>query len=221
MSRIMIPSSGPDSWRQFLAKPNLHWVTGKSARTMAHSWEGSAGLPKEIAALLEPVLGPVRPLIVIPEHKTPLPGGSTESQSDALLLARAESGLLTATIEGKVDESFDRTVDRWLGEPRPGKQARLDYLCDRLGLSSCPGDVHYQLVHRTVAALIEADNFDAAHAAMIVHSFSPEHRWFDEFARFVALLGGEATVGRASVVEVPGRKLILGWAPGDQQFRSR
>ena len=35
MSRILVPSAGPDSWRQFLAKPDLHWAVGYSARTVA------------------------------------------------------------------------------------------------------------------------------------------------------------------------------------------
>jgi hypothetical protein len=188
---------------------------------MAHAWEAANGLPPEVAAIFEPVLGPVKPLLVIPEYKTPLPGGSTESQSDALLLARVESGLIAVTIEGKVDESFDKVVSRWLGDGRPGKQERLDYLCSRLGLAECPGDLHYQLLHRAVSALIEADNFDAAHAAMIVHSFSAENRWFEVFAQFVRVLGGgEVQVGKAVIVSVPGRDLILGWACGDQRFRA-
>ncbi len=95
----------------------------------------------------------------------------------------------------------------------------MDYLCRRLGLSDCPGDVHYQLLHRTVSALIEADRFAASRAAMIVHSFSPERRWFEAYARFVELLGGTAEVDGATVVEVPGGTLLLGWACGDQRFR--
>lgn len=219
MRCILLPSSGPDDWKQFLAQPELHWATGYSARTMAHCWEASNGLPPEIAHILEPTVGPLEPLLVIPERKTPLPGGRRESQSDAFLLARTSRGLVAATIEGKVEEPFGPTVADQMKEASPGKQERLRFLCDRLGLADCPGDVHYQLLHRSVSALTEADNFHAAHAAMIVHSFSPGRRWFDAFARFVALLGGgEAEAGVPIPIKVPNRTLILGWACGDQRY---
>lgn len=150
-----------------------------------------------------------------------MPGGRRESQSDAFFLARAADGLLAATIEGKVDEPFGPTVAQQMAVGTPGKQERLAFLCARLGLSDCPGQIHYQLLHRTVAALIEADQFAARHTAMIVHSFSPDRRWFDAFARFVALLGGgKVAVGTAVKVAVPGRDIILGWACGDQRFRA-
>lgn len=35
MSRVYVPSSGPDSWRAFLADQIKHWRTGHSARTIA------------------------------------------------------------------------------------------------------------------------------------------------------------------------------------------
>lgn len=220
MSRILIPSAGPESWRMFLAKPELHWATGYSARTLAHCWEAANGLPAEIAALLTPVVGVVEPLVIIPEHKTPLPGGQRESQSDVFMLGRHEAGTIACAIEGKVDEPFGPTVGKQMMEPSAGQRERMDFLCVRLGLQSCPDHIHYQLLHRTVSALIEAERFNATDAAMIVHSFSPERRWLAEFAAFVALLGGgEARVGEPVVIESLRRRLLLGWACGDQRFR--
>lgn len=217
---VLIPSEGPGSWKQFLAQPERQWAKGFSARTLAHCWEASSGLPPEVAAILMPAYGSVTPLLVIPERKTALPGGRRESQSDAFILARAESGLVACTIEGKVDEPFGPTVAEQMKDASPGKQERMRFLCDRLGLTDCSGDIHYQLLHRSVSALIEADNFAAAHAAMLVHSFSPERRWFDAFSRFVALLGGgSAEAGQPIPIELPGRTLLLGWACGDQRFR--
>ncbi|MCY7271147.1 MAG: hypothetical protein LH485_03705, partial [Sphingomonas bacterium] len=210
---------GPESWKQLLAKPDLHWATGFSARTLAYSWEAANGIPTEVERLLEAELGKVEPLIIIPEHKTPLPGGQRESQSDVFVLARHASGTIACTIEGKVDEPFGPTVAQQMVEASSGKAERMDFLCRRLGLSECPGDVHYQLLHRTVSALIEADRFAASRAAMIVHSFSPERRWFDAYARFVEMLGGTAEADGATMVEVPGGTLLLGWACGDQRFR--
>ena len=221
MSRILIPSSGPDDWRQFLAKPDLHWKTGWSARTLAHSWEAGDGIPPEVAAIMEQAFGSPQLLFAVPEHKTGLPGGTRESQSDVLALVRHPAGLATYTIEGKVDEPFGPTAEEWSANASPGKVERLDHVCGLLGLDHCPGDVRYQLLHRTAAALIEAERFDAKLAGMLVHSFSPESRWRDEFTRFAALLGCHVEPGRASVVTVPsGKSLAIGWASGDQQFRA-
>lgn len=219
MTCILIPSAGPDDWKQFLAKPDLHWATGYSARTLAYAWEASSGVPVEVAGLLEAALGKIEPLLIIPERKTALPGGRRESQSDVFLLARHASGTVACTIEGKVDEPFGPTVAQQMMEVSSGKTERMDYLCQRLGLHECPGEVHYQLLHRSVSALIEADRFAANRAAMIVHSFSPERRWFDAYARFVELLGGTAEADGATTVEVPGGTLLLGWACGEQCYR--
>jgi hypothetical protein len=43
---------GPESWQELLADPQKQWVTGYSARTLAHCWEDAEGLPPEIAAYL-------------------------------------------------------------------------------------------------------------------------------------------------------------------------
>ena len=219
MSKILVPSAGPAAWQQFLAKPDRQWVTGFSARTIAYAWEAQAGWPPEVAEIVAAAVGPTELLLAIPEHKTPLPGGQRESQSDVFALGRHAAGLIACTIEGKVDEPFGPTVADQMKGASVGKRERLDFLCRSLGLDGCPDDIHYQLLHRTVSALIEADRFAAADAAMIVHSFSPDRRWFDAFERFVALLGGTATAGKATVVTVPdGKRLVLGWACGDPQY---
>lgn len=220
MSRILVPSIGPDCWKQFLAKPDLHWATGYSARTLAHAWEAADGLPPEVASLMIAAFGPCELLFAIPEHKTALPGGQRESQSDVFALVRHSTGLGTYTIEGKVDEPFGPTVGEWSVDASSGKIERLEYLCNLLGLNTCPPDVHYQLLHRTASALIEAHRFDANCAGMIVHSFSPERRWFDAFARFADLMGADASSDAAIRITVPsGKTLMLGWASGSQIFR--
>ena len=220
MAKILVPSTGPDNWRAFLAKPDLHWATGYSARTLAFAWEASAGLPPEIDSILKPVFAAIEPLVTIPEHKTPLPGGSRESQSDVFTLLRHSGGLVACTIEGKVNEPFGPTVAQQMSEASSGKIARLGYLCELLGIADCPTDVHYQLLHRTASALIEAERFCASDAAMIVHSFSPERRWFEAFERFCDVLGcGPVTVGEPVTLTVPGgKRLVLGWACGDARF---
>jgi hypothetical protein len=222
MRRVYVPSAGPDSWKQFLAQPELHWATGYSARTLAHCWEAAAGLPPEIERLLVPSLGETELLLALPEHKVPLPGGQRESQSDIFLLLGTTAGLVACTIEGKVDESFDQTIAEWSLKASAGKQLRLSFLCATLGIAEPPpGSIRYQLLHRTASALIEAERFHAPAAAMIVHSFSPTRRWFEDFADFVRLLGGDAAPDRLIEVPTPaGKPLYLGWASGDLAFRS-
>jgi hypothetical protein len=193
---------------------------GYSARTLAHCWEAADGLPPEITAILKPVLGPVEPLITIPEYKTKLPGGRRESQSDVFMLGRHSTGTVACAIEGKVDEPFGPTVAQQMAAPSMGQTERMNFLCRRLKLNDCPGKIHYQLLHRTVSALIEADRFCTTHAAMIVHSFSPTKKWFDAFGDFVTLLGGEGVkLGEPIVINGLGQPLIFGWAAGADRFR--
>lgn len=213
MPKIYVPTAGPDDWKRFLAKPDLHWALGRSARTTAHAWEAAEGAPPEVEAILGRALGPVRLLLAIPEHKTPLPGGSRDSQTDVFALFRAEGGLVAAAIEAKVEEPFGPLVSEWSADPSPGKTERLAHVCGRLGLEpSGVGDLHYQLLHRTAAAVIEAERFHAATAAMIVHSFSPQKTWFDAFARFAARLGAKGLEpDRPAVVRTPsGLPLLIG-----------
>jgi len=222
MSKILIPTSSPESWKDLLAQPELQWKLGRSARSLAHCWEAAGGIPGEVAAIMADAFGTPALLFAVPEHKTPLPGGSRDSQSDILALVRHEGGLATYTIEGKVNEPFGETVGEWSRNASAGRVERLSYLCSMIGLPDCPTEVRYQLLHRTVSALIEAERFNATSAGMIVHSFLPHRRWFEDFAAFVRLLGGgDIQPGEAKVIHVAsGRPLVLGWASGGAQFLS-
>ena len=107
MTKILIPSSGPDDWQQFLADPQKQWKRGYSAMAAALSWEAAPGLPPEIAALLGQ---DVHLLLAIPEHKVALPGGRRKSQCDVFALARDRDQTIAAAIEAKVNEPFGPTV---------------------------------------------------------------------------------------------------------------
>ena len=220
MGKVYVPSSGPTDWKQFLAKPDLHWATGYSARTVAHAWETATGQPPEIQAVLEPHFGPTELLLAFPEHKVALPGGRRESQCDVFALVRAPDQVIACAIEGKVNEPFGPTLTEWLNGASAGKLERLAFIRKRLGLpDQIDGGIRYQLLHRTASAVVEADRFMTGAAAMIVHSFSPEQRWRSDYERFLELFGA-ASHGPSAIVDVPcGRKLLLGWATGDQAFR--
>lgn len=104
--------------------------------------------------------------------------------------------------------------------PPPGKLQRLAYLADVLGLSQpVPDEIYYQLLHRTASALIEAERFQATQSVMLVHSFSPSNRWFEEFKAFVALYGVEAEMGKLITVGAKnGTPLHLAWIHRDERF---
>ena len=224
MTRVLLPSSGPESWKKLLADPELHWKTGYSARALAHAWEANDSLPLEIAALLrsytrftgsQPEL-----LAAFPEWKVPLPGGRRKSQNDVFALVRVGETTLSLAVEGKVSEPFGPSVDEWLATPTAGRRKRLRFLCDLLGLDvQAIAHLRYQLLHRTASAIIERRRFGMDTAAMFVHSFSQTNEWFDDFATFLKALGLKAEVG--SVVQTTisfGDELILGWAKGDAVF---
>ena len=222
--QAFIPSAGPNDWKGLLADPDKHWARGRSARTLAHRWEHSEGFPSEVAAMFSKSddLGDIEPLLVFPEWKVPLPGGSRPSQNDIWVLAKTRQGLVSIAIEGKVDEPFDRTLEEWKVDASPGKLGRLKSLMSCLGLDSePPSDIYYQLLHRTASAVIEAERFGAKAAVMLVHSFSPTNLWFSEYCKFSLLFGIETQIGVLGSTrarnELP---LYLGWVNGDKRFLS-
>lgn len=219
MSNIYVPTSGPDGWQRLLAKPGKQWSTGYSAKTLAHCWEAANGLPPEIASMFEPH-GRAELLIAIPEYKVSLPGSSLgASQNDVFALARVGDLTYAVMVEGKVNEPFGERLGDWLHNASEGKRERLEYLCKTLGLAQpLPHDLHYQLLHRTASAVIEAKRFKTDAAAMIVHSFSSEKMWFDSFARFAALFGAAAVPGKLIAARASTPALHIGWACGDCAF---
>ncbi|MGY3558464.1 hypothetical protein ACVWXP_001733 [Bradyrhizobium sp. USDA 4463] len=217
MRKIYVPTSGARCWQALLADPTKQWRAGYSARTLAHCWEAAEGLPPEIAALFG-FDGEL--LIAIPEHKVALGDAGRESQTDVFALVKSSNRTIAVAVEGKVDEPFGPIMKDWYVDPSPGKQRRLAFLCDLLGLRCPPpDDVHYQLFHRAASAVIEAERFKTDDAAMIVHSFSPENRWFDAYTAFVSLFDLNATPGHLVSKKMPGgRTLSFGWAKGEPRF---
>src|SRR5205823_6638725 len=129
--------------------------------------------------------------------------------------------------EGKVAEAFDATVGDWLdrraaeqarrGRPHePSAQARkrLSFLCELLQLDEADIlDLRYQLLHRTAAAILEAQRFTAQHAVMLVHSFSASDAWLADYQAFTQRMG--ASGADADLIVAVGERgdipLYLGW----------
>lgn len=220
MSRIYVPTTGVESWQALLADPVKHWKTGYSAKSLAYSWEEAEGLPAEIKELFasspEHGLEDMELLLAIPEHKVPLPGGSTQSQNDVFVLGKAAGQLVSIAIEGKVSEPFGPTVGEWIEGGSSGKHERLAFLKKVLGIvGEVDSGVRYQLLHRTASAVIEAKRFNAPKAVMVVHSFSQTSEWFEDYVNFLKLFGVSAAVGELVCVgERDGVELYLGWAMG-------
>jgi hypothetical protein len=181
-------------------------------------------MPVDVKQVLEqePQFKGLETLIAVPEHKVPLPGGSTESQNDVWVLARTGSSLVSIAVEGKVSEPFGDIIDKWRPDSTAGKRKRMDFLCRTIGLEDQPpGDIRYQLLHRTASAIIEAKRFHAQHAVMLVHSFSQTEEWFPDYEKFLSLYGIETGVNRiVSAGELDGIKLHFAWVRGDAKYLS-
>jgi Domain of unknown function (DUF6946) len=149
----------------------------------------------------------------------PLPGGRLESQTDVFVLARRPRGLVAIAVEGKVDEAFGPTVERQTN-PFRGVEERSKRCRKCLGLSDVPGSIRYQLLHRTASAVLAARQYCAAAAVLLVHSFSPTDRWFEDFSAFAGLFGVTPRMGElAAVGRCRDVSLSIGWCRGDQRFR--
>lgn len=221
MATIFVPTKTAEDWRALLAKPDLHWKTGFSAKALAHCWQEAVGFPLSVQkALDESNLKDTQLLFAFPEWKTPLPGGRTASQSDIYAIAKCSDGLISIAIEGKANEGFGQTVSEWKKDSSDGKTTRLDFLVRMLALQDKEiGEIRYQLLHRTVSALLEAHRITAQNALLLIHSFGEKDESFRDFTKFVALYGLPATKNSViGPIEANGINLFFGWITGDQRF---
>jgi hypothetical protein len=224
MPRILSFTSGPNDWQALLADPIKHWKTGYSARTLAHCWEAADGFPPEISQALrettEPLLASLAPLLAVPEFKVPLPGGARASQNDLFVLGRSSSGPVSIMVEGKVKESFGPTLDEWRYEASSGKKERLDFLLHTLSLGAMPaGTTRYQLLHRAASAIITGEQYHAAAAILLVHSFSEELVGRTDYQEFTRLFSVEAELGSVQHLTSASTVPLFGlWVVGNCSF---
>lgn len=221
MRRFYMPTCGPSEWRRGLADPARHWRPGRSAYEAAVAWEAASrsprGLPLEVARVLDQVAELTGSSLVLafPEHQVPLPGGGHASQTDLWALLQAPVGLISLAVEAKAGENFDRPVSEWLRDtpPNSGKPDRLAYLCRILGITDDQARCcRYQLLHRPVAAIREAERLGQRHAVFLVQSFRSDPEAFDDYRTFARQLGVEAAADRlATAGERNGIQLWIGW----------
>jgi hypothetical protein len=227
MKRIFIPTVSGSDWQRLLGKPELHWKSGRSAMSAAACWEDAEPrLPTEISAVLEAsgeqVLASLEMLVAIPEWEVELPGGDRPSQTDILALTRNEHGLVILGVEAKVDEPFGPTLGEKQTDASKGQLERIAYLEKELGCTSSLEDsIRYQLLHRTVSAILTARAFYAGTAVMLVHSFSPTARWREDFEAFASAINGNPLTDDIYEIELnEGPRLMIGWCKGAEKFLS-
>jgi hypothetical protein len=191
----------------------------------AACWEESdPNIPADILALLnasnDPALSDLELLAAIPEWKVDLPGGDTASQTDILAVARNSQGLVILGVEAKVDEPFGPTLGEKRKSGSAGQLQRISFLEKELLRTNPFNDsLRYQLLHRTVSAVLTARSFHAESAVMLVQSFSKNSRWrvdFDEFSR--ELECKRMCDGLFIAENFIRPKLYLGWCNGDPRF---
>ena len=224
MSKIFIPANKPQDWRPLLADPK-HWRRGYSARALAYCWQEADGFPESVRTVFKKsgiqLFQNIDLLLAFPEWKVPLPGGSRPSQNDIFILARGNDQLISIMVEGKVSEPFDKTVAEWRLGSSEGKEKRLKFLCDKLQLGKEQiSHIRYQLLHRTVSAIIEAKRFTAQNALMLIHSFGQSDEWFEDYSQFLALFGLNGITPDSLVFakNIDGIDLYFCWIRGDKEY---
>jgi len=204
MKRLFLPTSGPSDWRRLLADPERQWRAGKSAYESAVAWEAARtsdrGLPPDVAHLLDThsAFRGASLLIGLPEHQVPLKGAGHASQTDLWALLKCPGGLVSVAVEAKAGEGFDQYVEPWLKEatPKSAKPARLRFLCEILEIDEAQASkCRYQLLHRPVAAILEAQRFGVGAALFLVHAFGDNGASFEDFIVWAGLLGVRANAG--------------------------
>jgi hypothetical protein len=159
MGLSYLPTQDAEEWRKVLADPEKQWRTGYSARALAYCWQEANDFPPEVVSLFSSTgyaaFQDIELLVAFPEYQVALPGGSRPSQNDLFILAKAQGQLISITIEGKVSEPFGPTVAEWGKVNSRGREIRLTYLLEKLGLRQpLPPTIRYQLLHRAVSAVI-------------------------------------------------------------------
>jgi hypothetical protein len=202
--------------RKSLADPVKHWRKGYSAYELADKWVSAGDFPQAVRQVMNeyPLFEGAKLIEAFFERKVELETPGRPSQNDILVYAKLPNGFLTMAVEGKVKEPFDKYV--FQKEITPGVEARLSNLCDRLEIS--PNDVQgirYQLLHRAVSAVLEAERYGAEHALMLVHSFCASNTSFSDYHDFAILLGFPENAVQINQIlgfkQLGNVKLHLGW----------
>jgi hypothetical protein len=211
------PLSGPEDAIRLLASPAAPGKHKDAAYQTAHSWFDAQDLPAAVRATLEsdPTYAGARLLKVFFEKPSEA-NASGAGHTNVLAVVEVRSGLAIVGVVGKLNEPFGDYVSEW-NDGSPGRATRLAASIKQLGM---PADVatglRYQLIHRTVSILLEAQTIGARKAVLLIQSFGSDHSptGFADLQMFGAVLGAPITdTGILSpAVELDGIELRLGWS---------
>lgn len=182
------------------------WVPTRSAYELAYSWHGANGIPRGIRERFDssgvPKLSGLKLEIGFVEKPTFLDTAIGPSMTDIMGYARNAAGEpVILAVEGKATESFGLPVRSWVRgdlqqpgaghEPRPSRVRRLEYLAKRLGIAvDVESPLYYQLLHRTVSAVMEAALHGAVCAVVLIHCFADtDDLNYQAYEAFLAALG--------------------------------
>jgi len=218
ISRTHVPVVTPEKIFPDLGKGELYWRKGYSAFEHAHSWALGNGIPKPVRRITNqgPEWSKATLVNAFFERDVQLTTPGRPSQTDLIVIADLGSELGVIAVEGKVEEPFGELVSEWRNSE--GKSRRFKGLCNTFELDSeSVESFRYQLFHRTASAIYEAQRWHAAHAIMLVHSFSAKHTSFPDFAAFADLIRMPvAEINSLSCKRVfEGVSLRLGWVADD------
>lgn len=228
-----------DAWLR-LARPTKpeHWQDGRSAKESARAWLEAApdSIPCEIGEALNTNsdFGAIRPgWSAKPEAPVPFDKLGEPAHIDVLLLAEDNRGPFVVAVEAKADEPFGSTIEetqraaakRRAKNPRSKGVTRLEQLA--LAVLGVPGDrlpevgeLRYQLLTASAAALAEAQRRSAHRAVVIIHEFVTDqtrdlkhHRNAADLDAFVSKLSRGAVTSLAKDAvrgpfELPGHPVI-------------
>ena len=229
-----------ETWRRLAGpKTEQQWKDGRSAKESARAWLECT--PARVPAEIEQALsthcdfGRILPAWrAEPEARVAFDSSRGEpSNLDVLLTAKDEKGPLVIAVEAKADEPFGRTVEDTLcqarkrkeGNPRSQGVDRLEKLAAailgiRLDRLAEAGELRYQLLTASAAALAEAQRQSACRAVVIIHEFVTDqtsdekhHDNAKDLDAFVSMLSNRevTTVAKGTVqgpFELPGLPLI-------------
>lgn len=197
--KIFIPTKDAESWRDLLADKDKHWRKGFSAMSTALSWENDENIPPEIQSVISENFdfNDLELLLVLPEYKVDLPGGTRPSQNDVLAVFTTKKSLTVMTVEGKAKEDFDDIIIKWKEKTSDvGIEKRLGFILEKIGIKDKNIDsLRYQLFHRLASAVIIAEKFHAENAIMIIQSFNDNNNenHFNDYVNFTKLYGISST----------------------------
>lgn len=213
--RFSVPLRFPEDVVSHLAQGERHWRDGYSAKELAYAWATANGFPRSVRIVLDacPDYRGAELIDGFFEREVDLRSAGEPTHTDLMLVVAMRDQLAVIAVEGKVEEPFGEIVTEWL-KKGGRREPRLRGLCAALGIEmDAAMPLRYQLLHRTAAAVFEAQRYRVRQAMMLVHSFSGKDSSFADFQAFASVL--DIPVNAVGEVSGPrtceGLRLRLGW----------